>query len=83
MFRLDLTADDINTIRFVGNRYSWSDCLINVGVSEGVNELTEYETWEIKESIEADMEDGHDSYPMLDPSSDLCDKLHNLYLSSD
>ena len=80
-YRLDLTEDDINTIWFIGNRYSWSDSLIKVGVSEGVNEFTESETWGIKEAIEADMEGGHDSYPMLDPNSELCDKLHNLYVS--
>ena len=81
MYRLDLTKDDLNTIGFVGNRYGWSDSLIKVGVSEGVNELTYSEVWGIADGIELDCEGGHNGYPMLDPRSDLCEKIHNLYLS--
>ena len=80
MYRLDLTEEDIDTIEFVGNRYGWSSNLIQVGISEGVNEFTDSEAWYIKQGIEADMEGGHDGYPMLDTSSDLCEKIHNLYL---
>jgi len=81
MYRLDLTEGDLDTIGFVGNRYGWSDSLIKVGVSEGANELTESEAWGVADGIESDCEGGHDGYPMLDPRSDLCEKIHNLYLS--
>ena len=80
MYRLDLTEDDINTIFFVSYRYSWSSNLIQVGISEGVNEFTESDAWYIKLGIDSDCEGGHDGYPMLDTSSDLCEKLHKLYL---
>ena len=80
MYRLDLTEDDINTIFFVSYRYSWSSNLIQVGISEGVNEFTESDAWYIKLGIDSDCEGGHDGYPMLDTNSDLCEKLHKLYL---
>jgi len=80
MYRLDLAEDDIATIVFVGNRYGWSSNLIQVGISEGVNEFTYSDAWHIKQGIDSDCEGGHDGYPMLDTSSDLCEKLHNLYL---
>jgi hypothetical protein len=81
MYELNLTADDLTTIWFVGNRYGWSDSLIKAGVSEGTNELTESEAWGVADGINSDCEGGHDGYPMLDTRSDLCEKLHNLYLS--
>jgi len=80
-YQLDLTEDDLGTIGFVGNRYGWSNSLIKVGVSEGVNDLTYSEVWEVADGIESDCEGGHDGYPMLDTRSDLCWKLNNLYLS--
>jgi hypothetical protein len=81
MYELDLTADDLTTIWFVGNRYGWSNSLIQLGLSEGVNNLTESEAWGVADGINSDCEGGHDGYPMLDTRSDLCEKLHNLYLS--
>ena len=75
MYTLTLTEQDIETICFVSSRYCWSDTLQSLGVSEGENTLTEPEAWELYEAIEADMEGGHDVFPMLDPGSDLASKL--------
>jgi hypothetical protein len=77
MYILEMTQDDLDTIGFVGNRYAWSESISHL--SEGTNDISESEAWGIKEAIEADMEGGHDAFPMLDPRSDLCDKLYNFY----
>jgi hypothetical protein len=76
-YKLRLTEEEIETIGFVGGRYCWSDSLLALDVGENV--LAEHEAWAIKEAIEADMEGGHDAFPMLDTRSDvggeLADKL--------
>jgi len=79
MYQLELTENDIKTIAFVGNRYQWSSVLQNMNA--GNNDIPEHIAWDIKSSIEADMEGGHDAFPMLDTRSELCDKLYNLYQS--
>jgi hypothetical protein len=76
-YTLELTVDDIRTIRFVGYRYSWSQALI--GLEEGPNGLTEPEAWEIREAFEEDDGDCVPSFPMLDPNSKLCAKLFHLW----
>lgn len=78
-YLLTLTEQDIQTIAFVGGRYHWSSELF--ALEAGDNVLTEGEAWMIRDAIEADMVGGHDAYPMLDPFSTLCDKLHTLYQS--
>ena len=80
MYELVLTEEDIDTIAFIGNRYDWSSSLDKL--NEGVNNLTESQAWEIREAIESDMEGGHDAFPMLDTSSELCEKLYNFYQES-
>ena len=80
MYELVLTEEDVATIAFVGNRYEWSSSLGKL--NEGVNNLTESQAWEIREAIESDMEGGHDAFPMLDTTSELCEKLYNLYQES-
>lgn len=74
MYTLQLTADDIQTIHFVGHRYQWSAWL-SEHASEGENRLAEHETWEFREACEADAQGGHSLFPMLNPRSDLADKL--------
>jgi len=78
MYTLDLTQDDLSTISFIGNRYSWSQSLLHL--EEGKNSIAESQAWEIKDAIEEDMVGGHDAYPMLDTHSELCDKLHKFYV---
>lgn len=78
-YTLELTAQDVTTIAFVGGRYNWSDAL--TGLETGTNEIAEPEAWEILEAFESDTEGGHDPFPMLDTSSDLCTKLYNLWES--
>jgi hypothetical protein len=75
-YHLHLTADDIETIAFVGNRYCWSSALSSL--SEGDNELAEHEAWTLVQAFEADTEGGHSYFPMLDHRSDLADKLAKL-----
>lgn len=73
MYLLSLTADDVHTIAFVGERYGWSTALL--GLDEGENLLREHEAWEIARQCEEDTEGGHSLFPMLDPSSELAGKL--------
>lgn len=73
MYCLTLTEEDIKTIAFVGGRYCWSHalrCMV-----EGENKLAESEAWEICEEFERDTEGHHPFFPMLDPSSELYEKL--------
>ena len=70
-YTLELTTDDLDAIAFVGDRYQWSQSLATL--AEGTNELSE--------AIESDMDGGHDAYPLLDPRSDLAEKLTELYQS--
>ena len=78
-YLLTLTDADIETIAFVGDRYSWSDSLRSLVAGDNV--MSEPEAWSIRDAIEQDMIGGHDAYPMLDRDSTLCLKLHNLYQS--
>jgi len=73
-YRLELTAEDVLTIAFVGARYAWSEALI--GLVEGVNEITEIDAWSIAEAFDADTEGGHAMFPLLAPNSELFEKLH-------
>jgi hypothetical protein len=73
MYTLTLSEQDIATIAFVGNRYSWSDALYQY--EAGVNEVPEHEAWEINEAFHDDTIGGHSMFPMLDHTSDLCQKL--------
>lgn len=74
---LELTDADVRDIAFVGARYAWAEALL--GLEVGQNELTEPEAWRIKEAIESDMEGGHAAFPMLDPCSDLYEKLQRFW----
>jgi len=73
MYTLTLTPDDLDTIAFVGHRYAWSDALAQM--TEGANEIREGDAWTITQGFDADTEGGHSPFPMLDPASDLYDKL--------
>jgi hypothetical protein len=72
-YRLDLTAEDVLTIAFVGVRYAWSEVLIDLG--EGENEIDEAEAWCIADAFDADTEGGHAMFPLLAPDSELFAKL--------
>ena len=74
-----MTTDDLDAIALVGDRYEWSLSLATL--AEGTNELSESEAWTISEAIESDMDGGHNAYPLLDPRSDLAEKLTELYQS--
>lgn len=76
-YSLELTAQDVRTIAFVGGRYSWASELS--ALEEGTNELTEWDAWDIRDAIERDTEGGHAFLPMLDSSSELYSKIMNLY----
>jgi hypothetical protein len=70
-YQIHLTAEDIQTIEFVGGRYAWSDALLNFApsIEEGERyaylELAEHEAWELVEAFEQDTEGGHSMFPML------------------
>lgn len=72
-YRLILTAEDAETIAFVGGRYEWSRALCLYG--EGTHDLSEAETWTLAAAFEADCEGGHSPFPMLDGRSELAGKL--------
>ena len=74
-YTLILTEDDIETIAFVGHRYCWSDQLLSIGVEAGENTISEPDAWLFSEAMDADMDGGHSGFPMLDPRSELIDKL--------
>ncbi len=77
MYRLTLTDDDCNTIRFVGGRYEWSNALLAEGLGiPGEHEIPEHVAWSLNEAFEADTEGGHSYFPMLDSRSDLAHKLY-------
>jgi hypothetical protein len=69
VYTLTLTEQDMETISFVGGRYSWSAALGDL--EEGQNEISEAEAWEIIEKF------GQDDtvFPMLNFRSDLFNKL--------
>jgi hypothetical protein len=77
VYTLELTEEDVSTIGFVGGRYSWSDVLCKYDV--GTNEIPEHEAWEIRDAFESDMEGGHSPFPMLNPNSDLYQKLQDFW----
>ena len=79
MYHLFLTQDDVDTIAFIGSRYSWSSSLAQY--APGDNYIPESDAWTIKDAIDDDMEGGHDGLPMLDGRSDLAYTLSDLYES--
>lgn len=74
MYKLTLTERDEETVKFIGGRYAWSWALNALG--EGEHQLAEHEAWELLEEFERDTIGGHDMFPMLDPKSELADKLY-------
>ena len=72
-YTIELTAEDVRTIAFVGGRYGWSAALSCYDA--GTVELTEPEAWEIADAFEADQDGGHSAFPMLNYDSELADKL--------
>ena len=85
-YKIELTAEDIDTLNFVGGRYAWSDALLRLGpcVEEGetytVLELSEAEAWTLQEAFESDTEGGHRMFPMLADCS-LRERLIEFYNS--
>lgn len=77
VYHLELTEDDLNTIHFVGGRYSWSEALSQFGI--GDNPMMEHEAWSLSEAFEADTEGGHSPFPMLRHDSDLATKLFSFW----
>ncbi len=75
-YSITLTAEDVQTIQFVGHRYGWSHSLR--GMETGTNEISEADAWEIREGILEDTEGGHSLFPMLDHHSDLASNLLDL-----
>lgn len=68
-YRLTLTDEDVDAIQFSGNRYGWSDALLSYG--PGTHRISESEAWRISEAIASD----DAPYPLLNPHSDLYEKL--------
>lgn len=75
MYHLILTAEDVDTIAFIGTRYGWSTALL--GLNEGENLLHEHEAWSIAQACESDTQGNHSFFPMLNGRSELADKLHD------
>lgn len=87
-YSIKLTKDDVKTFEWVGVRYGWSDAFLALYPNKfqglpksGKNEFAEHEMWEWKEAVDGDMEGGHSIFPLLDPDSELWDKLFKLYES--
>lgn len=78
MYTLELSYEDLLTIQFVGNRCDWSSALLKL-CKTGANNIRESQAWELKEAFEADTDGGHRMFPLLNPDSDLYEKLMNLY----
>lgn len=89
-YKLRITARDARTIRIVGCRYDWATALERLVLreieqadddipDEGVEvQIPEHRAWKLKEAFEQDSVGGHSMFPMLDPRSDLHDKLIKL-----
>ena len=75
-YHLDLTAEDVSAIRFVGGRYAWSWSLR--GMTEGTNKVSEASAWEIQAACEEDTNGRHSMFPMLAQDSALYGKLMTL-----
>lgn len=72
-YKLNLTESDFETILFVGDRYHWSDAC-RMLLSEGDNDVSECDAWDLRDAFEADTEGGHSPFPML-ADCELRDKL--------
>ena len=77
MYTLTLTEEDMNTILFVGNRYSWSKVLSNLAVGE--NFMDSWVATRIGRAFNEDMEGNHSMFPMLNLRSSLAIKLREFY----
>ena len=69
------TPQEVDTIKFVGNRYNWSDkALEHMSFDDdgwGIIEVSEAVIYSIHESIENDMEGGHNAFPMLNTRDNM------------
>lgn len=43
-------------------------------------DICEGDAWEFQSAVEEDMEGGHSAFPLLDPHSDLAERLTKLYM---
>lgn len=77
MYTLVLSESDLSTAHHVGHRYAWSQWILDT-CEVGANALAEHQAWELAEAIEADCEGGHSPFPMLNPHSELYEKLSTL-----
>ena len=74
MYHLFLSPANMESITWVGGRYSWSSALLD-HCEQGDNEIPENIAWEINEAFEEDTKGGHSFFPCLDLSSNLAEKL--------
>lgn len=79
-YRIEITADDIETIAWIGNRYEWSSWAHST-LETGINDLAEHEAWELIDAMAADIDGGHSPLPLLNPHCMLYDKLIALWQS--
>ena len=76
MYSLILTDQDYADICFVGHRYGWSDVLSRI-TCPGENHISEVNMWDFSKAVE----DDGPLFPLLDPRSDLYEKLVILWQS--
>jgi hypothetical protein len=76
LYKLKITAQEMDDICFVGDRYHWSQKLAEV-CKIGTNDIPEHVAWEMVRSFEEDTEGGHSYFPMLCMDSQLAEKLFN------
>ena len=76
-YKLELTSDDFRAIEFASGRYSWSNALSWLDIGE--NDIAESEAWNIVSAFEEDCEGGHLPFPLLNPESELYEKLQSFW----
>jgi hypothetical protein len=80
---LEITSQDVETLRFVAARYCWSENLLGLTGWEVPAEtlslrITARDLRSLRAAIRRDARGGHSPYPLLDPSCDLRRKLRTL-----
>lgn len=74
-YTINLTAADVETIAFVGDRYNWSDWAER-NLHEGANDLTESQAWAFNDAIREDTQGSHCRFPLLAEDSELYAELN-------
>lgn len=77
---ITFSKEDIDTITWVGDSYSWASIMSKYVFEDGEEVVfSDSDVQVIAEEFDSDTEGGHNYFPLLNPASELAEKLTRIY----